>query len=1219
MKRKLLLAALVVAGAVGFKTHAQETPTADGIYYVYNPLTEKFMGRGSSWGTRAIVDNYGVPIKLEETGGNYYLKCTDNELYMSDDAWMYTDGGKDGDNPRARIYTITPVDGKANTYTLTNNSNSLLLYVYLNDDNDKFCMAGNGTKGDNYTDDGQTQWQFLTQEQHDAIIATKQLNGHIAIATAAGYNVATESAFTTLLSNSFEAQDVTSIYLGNDNLNSNGAGNWTVNGVRKLDQDWATYVGGGNGVAESFSAATSLTKELTGLKAGIYKVTMNGFFRQGNNDVCWANKEAGFLPSNAYLQAGDYATALKAWGIAATKDGDTYTPDNTTQANTAFNNKDYVNEVYTYVNENGNLTLSVNIPNFISWAGWACYNNVQMTYYRDKSADAVPVTAISLNPTTASATTGSTVTLTATLTPDNADDLSITWTSNDETVATVNNGVVTTLKPGTATITATANGGDNITATCTITVADATAPAFYSEIAAGDFYIVNAATGKFLGGANNWGTQASLIEHGIPFTVALSDGKYTLDSHTYNNETDHFFNGTYVDGASTLLFITPLSGGKYSISTADGSAYVSATSGSTVVANNATNANSSLAQWYFLSKTDRDKMLADATAENPVDATYYIKEANISRNLRVSYGQSGWTNISYGEDKNQDRSNYNAQVWNGSVNVYQTIENLPNGKYTLKMQGFTSGTVKLYANDVEVDVMSKPDGISSQSAAATAFTNGLYVNTLNVTVSDRTLKIGLKGDCSNGLWLCYDNFELYMTEYSPSADETDYENLANAISAAKANVIGFEDGEYAPYNNIAALAALAAAEAIDPTVSNTPTFVQNATQALNDANWVQNNGEVNAIYDGSFTIQTVPATNTKPLGWSRHSETANSKDGTDSGYETRLVTLVNGITTSNVGMMTKYHAFYGEQTGYNLPLKENTYYMLSFKYAGWNNTPTMHINVYSEDGTRVALSDNFSSTKGDTDASAWKEYTYIFKTEDAGNYVIGLIKNTGGTQQNQAGFTDFNLVQCPTVDDVTMSVKAKKYGTFCAPFDVAIPAGVKAYTVDDVKADGTTLDMTEVETNIPVNTPVVLYNATDVPVNEPFSGQSLATKDSYTVGLLTGVYTEKPVPVYSYVLQTQGADEDGNGGVQAFYQYDGSSDFNATAYRAWLTVPDHDVKARVLFVEKEDATVISVISALTSGEVEAIYTVGGAPLNGLQKGINIVKMRNGETKKVLVK
>lgn len=428
--------------------------------------------------------------------------------------------------------------------------------------------------------------------------------------------------------------------------------------------------------------------------------------------------------------------------------------------------------------KNGMLYLNFNIAdgNNISWLS---IKNIKYTKVRDLTAEEsfTAPTGIELDKTSVSLKTGEVVTLVATVTPDEADDKTVSWTSSDENVATVDaNGVVTTVNAGTATITATAKFGDNVTATCTVTVTDAAAPAFYStEIANGtDYYIMNAATGKFLGGANDWGTHASIIEHGIPFTVSISDGKYTLDSHTYNSATDHNFNGTYIDnGATNNLYIVALDNGKYSISTADGSAFVTAWGNSTYVTNEAANANSSLAQWYFISKNDRDKMLAAATNDNPVDATYYIKEANISRNLRVSYGKSGWTNISYGEDKNQENSNFNAQVWNASVNVYQEITNIPNGTYTLYMQGFSSGTdVKLYANSVEVPVLAKPDGISSQSVASTHFAAKEYTNTLSVTVTDRTLKIGLKGDCSGNKWLCYDNFELYMTGYTANTGVT---------------------------------------------------------------------------------------------------------------------------------------------------------------------------------------------------------------------------------------------------------------------------------------------------------------------------------------------------------------------------------------------------------------------------------------------------------------
>lgn len=376
-------------------------------------------------------------------------------------------------------------------------------------------------------------------------------------------------------------------------------------------------------------------------------------------------------------------------------------------------------------------------------------------------------TAIELNKTSTTLTTGGVETLTATITPSTADDKTIIWSSSDESVVTVSGGNIVALKAGTATITATAYAGDNVDVACTVTVTDAAAPSFYSTtIAAGDYYIYNAATGLFLGGANSWGTQASGIEHGIPFTVTLGDGVYTLDSHTYNNADSHFFNGTYVDGSSTNLYITALTDGKFSISTADGSAFVTAVAGSTVVDNTAANADNKLAQWYFLSKNDRDKMLTAATALNPIDATYYVKQANISRNLSAgAHNQNAWSQYNVGGT--QDNSNFAAQVYNAEVNNYQIINNIPNGTYTVSVQAFTSGTdVKFYANDQKVDVLANNSGATSCSDAAALFKQGLYPNTVTVTVTDRTLKIGFEGDCSDAKWLCYDKVEVYMTGYT---------------------------------------------------------------------------------------------------------------------------------------------------------------------------------------------------------------------------------------------------------------------------------------------------------------------------------------------------------------------------------------------------------------------------------------------------------------------
>ncbi len=80
----------------------------------------------------------------------------------------------------------------------------------------------------------------------------------------------------------------------------------------------------------------------------------------------------------------------------------------------------------------------------------------------------IPVSSVSLNKTSLTLTEGENETLTATVGPDNATDKTVTWSTSDASVATVDqSGRVTAVKAGSATITAKA--GDK-TATCSVTV-----------------------------------------------------------------------------------------------------------------------------------------------------------------------------------------------------------------------------------------------------------------------------------------------------------------------------------------------------------------------------------------------------------------------------------------------------------------------------------------------------------------------------------------------------------------------------------------------------------------------------------------------------------------------------------------------------------------------------------------------------------------------------
>ena len=79
----------------------------------------------------------------------------------------------------------------------------------------------------------------------------------------------------------------------------------------------------------------------------------------------------------------------------------------------------------------------------------------------------IAITNVSLNKTTLTLNIDDQETLSATVLPTDATDKTIVWSSSDTNVAIVNNGVVTAIAKGTATITAKCG---NVSATCSVTV-----------------------------------------------------------------------------------------------------------------------------------------------------------------------------------------------------------------------------------------------------------------------------------------------------------------------------------------------------------------------------------------------------------------------------------------------------------------------------------------------------------------------------------------------------------------------------------------------------------------------------------------------------------------------------------------------------------------------------------------------------------------------------
>ena len=83
----------------------------------------------------------------------------------------------------------------------------------------------------------------------------------------------------------------------------------------------------------------------------------------------------------------------------------------------------------------------------------------------------IPVSSITLSQASVSINKGNTYTIYATVLPSNATNKTLTWTSSNTSIATVDqNGKVTAKSAGTATITATATDGSNANASCLVTI-----------------------------------------------------------------------------------------------------------------------------------------------------------------------------------------------------------------------------------------------------------------------------------------------------------------------------------------------------------------------------------------------------------------------------------------------------------------------------------------------------------------------------------------------------------------------------------------------------------------------------------------------------------------------------------------------------------------------------------------------------------------------------
>ena len=367
----------------------QTSTPSDGTYYLYNPLTDKFLSRGGDYGTLAKADDYGLPIAVTMSDGAYRLQAQDGndaartDIYYGGGWWMWSDHYDGNADNQAGYYAFRGA-GSGNyqiqdlNWIAADNGTLYTTYVYNRDENARYSVAANGSQGDNVDDVQQTYWQLKTQAERDAIITARQNAQAAAVAAEVGLTATTPAELSTAADGGKFSTELTEPALSF----ANNAGGWTWSGMpAAINSEWTpvgnpAYMDSGT---EVFQGAGKFTKTVTGLEPGLYKVTLKGFHRDGTNAEMYAKEHTsgmtGITPS--YLSANGRTVQLKTWASEATS---TTEPNLPAAAKTMFDAGSYKNEVFAMVGTDGKLTLEVVHPSNTT-DSWLMLGDVTLTAY----------------------------------------------------------------------------------------------------------------------------------------------------------------------------------------------------------------------------------------------------------------------------------------------------------------------------------------------------------------------------------------------------------------------------------------------------------------------------------------------------------------------------------------------------------------------------------------------------------------------------------------------------------------------------------------------------------------------------------------------------------------------------------------------------------------------------------------------------------------------
>ena len=276
---------------------------------------------------------------------------------------------------------------------------------------------------------------------------------------------------------------------------------------------------------------------------------------------CWEVYLNG-IPNSLTMQVGDVETIK--WS---------YNPNNIDTPKLEWSSSNY-NVVD--VNSSGRIEAKGNGTAVITVKSNVCptkYINVTVS----GGTGIVYVSSISLSESNSTLNVGNTKQLTATVLPTNATDKSVTWSSNNSSVASVSSsGLVTAKAVGTTTIACQANDGSGKSATCSITVKSSTVdplsivlPNYTENIKVGETITLtptiapsNATTTLTWESSNT--AVATVTQNGVVKGLKVGESKITVTTH--NGKSAY----CYVKVADNVIYVTSISLNATSVTLTEG-------------------------------------------------------------------------------------------------------------------------------------------------------------------------------------------------------------------------------------------------------------------------------------------------------------------------------------------------------------------------------------------------------------------------------------------------------------------------------------------------------------------------------------------------------------------------------------------------------------------------------------------------------------------------